>query len=909
MTSIMRSHRAHLHCTQQGKRAGRARQNPDACKRPLEHDHSHAVRRFGPDRDAQSIGQKATAVAGCPHYSVATPQSVAPLIFKFTLDAMSPQPDFESRFALQDINHQDYKGGAYNPRPQYIERRRPHRISVRTPDSARNVLMKELERAEALVKRGQTSPKKSARDAADNLGSDLENLRKSLNSSRNNQKGSSRTEQMPEEEEDLMASIDALSSVLVKLALIEEASNENLAGTASSFVNDATMQAPFKTSQEARSNGGVPQQVNDYAPPTNPPAAAPSEDDPVVRTDMNALDDSSDMCLHSDSIDDADDALANERATGEEVDEEGGYDDDFENSIILGEGDGGEEGGGAVSDEVVDKLNETHKKLDLLERLLTPSKVPAQRVEDAAASVPRELVAVVAPAQRNVEENTVVETVTPTVAAAPVAAAPMSRIASKPFSFKSKGGGAGGGAGGQNNNLMSFFASGPTMLNGNHNSTNNIPNANSAAQPATLPATSASDVVGLAMDGVMPVAPPGAHAPAAAAHMLLAQDIAADAVGISVLKVGSGNGCMPSSHIVPATSEAAVPEGRNMGGGRAGRGRLNLGLASATNMHDADPSPAYQPTSMRGGRAGRGLLDLGGPSVKSNSCVAVDSCGGGVVGAVISRATTALSTASTNEDGRTEWAGGEGGSERKLSAGGKKKISKEEIRRAMLSAKDCAGGSAEHVEAPAFVPPQFPAGRRRIADEEDTHKVPLHVDGEAARACSLLPGDSRGVEGAVHDAHDMVNEGSTRGARGGGAFDLDIDRLPSSSSGDALPSSQPASARPGRRGPVRATGPPRFDAGLGAEAKAAVADAGANVGGGEGGMGGGGGVVAGQRSRSPVERFVFESSLEELDLGGDGAAPRGSGSAPGAPSSYAVHGGRMAGLDLSLDRSLECEEL
>jgi len=740
--------------------------------------------------------------------------------------------------------------------------------------------MKELERAEALVRRGKTSPKKSARDAADNLGSDLENLRKSLNSGRNNQKGSSRTEQMPEEEEDLMASIDALSSVLVKLALIEEASNENLVGTASSFVNDATMQAPFKTSQEARSNGGVPQQVNDYAPPTNPPAAAPSEDDPVVRTDMNALDDSSDMCLHSDSIDDADDALANERATGEEVDEEGGYDDDFENSIILGEGDGGEEGGGVVSDEVVDKLNETHLKLDLLERLLTPSKV----------------------------ENTVVETVTPTVAAAPVAAAPMSRIASKPFSFKSRGGGAGGGAGGQNNNLMSFFASGPTMLNGNHNNTDNILNANSAAQPATLPATSASDVGGLAIDGVVPVAPPpGAHAPGAAAHVLLAQDIAADAVGISVIEVGSGNGCMLSSRIAPATSEAAVPEGRNMGGGRAGRGRLNLGLASATNMHDADPSPAYQPTSMRGGRAGRGLLDLGGPSVKSNSCVAVDSCGGGVVGAVISRALTASSTASANVDGRMEWAGGEGAGERGLSAGGKKKISKEEIRRAVLAAQHCAGGSAEHVEAPAFVPPQFPAGRRRIADEEDTRKVPLHVDGEAARACSLLPGDSRGVEGAVHDAHDMVNEGSTRGARGAGAFYLDP--LPSSSSGDALPSSKPASARPGRRGPVRAMGPPRFDAGLGAEAKAAAADAGANVGGGEGGMGGGGGVMAGQRSRSPVERFVFESSLEELDLGGGGAAPRGSGSALGVPSSYAVHGGRMAGLDSSLDRSLECEEL
>ena len=108
----------------------------------------------------------------------------------------------------------------------------------------------------------------------------------------------------------------------------------------------------------------------------HPPSAAPFDDDPVVRPDMGALDESSDMCLHSDSIDDADEELANDEEAQAALDQGGddddGYDDDFETSMIADAEGGVEESG--VSDEVVDKLNETKSKIDLLERLLPPAK-------------------------------------------------------------------------------------------------------------------------------------------------------------------------------------------------------------------------------------------------------------------------------------------------------------------------------------------------------------------------------------------------------------------------------------------------------------------------------------------------------------------------------------------------------
>jgi hypothetical protein len=111
----------------------------------------------------------------------------------------------------QDINHQDFRGGGGGgaaARPQYIERRRPHRISIRTPDTARDILMRELERAEAIVKRGKKSPKQAVRKAVDELGSELSALRQSLGSTHTNAAG------VPENDTDLVASIDALSSML-----------------------------------------------------------------------------------------------------------------------------------------------------------------------------------------------------------------------------------------------------------------------------------------------------------------------------------------------------------------------------------------------------------------------------------------------------------------------------------------------------------------------------------------------------------------------------------------------------------------------------------------------------------------------------------------------------------------------
>lgn len=94
---------------------------------------------------------------------------------------------------------------------------------------------------------------------------------------------------------------------------------------------------------------------------------------------------------------------------------------------------------------------------------------------------------------------------------------------------------------------------------------------------------------------------------------------------------------------------------------------------------------------------------------------------------------------------------------------------------------------------------------------------------------------------------------------------------------------------------VRATGPPRFEAGVGAEARAAQAQ-----------LEGGGGL-AGAGRRSPVEN---SSSLEAIDLGGGaGGGRRGRGVIGGGSAAVVSAQVAAVALDSSLDRSLECEEL
>ena len=106
----------------------------------------------------------------------------------------------------------------------------------------------------------------------------------------------------------------------------------------------------------------------------------------------------------------------------------------------------------------------------------------------------------------------------------------------------------------------------------------------------------------------------------------------------------------------------------------------------------------------------------------------------------------------------------------------------------------------------------------------------------------------------------------------------------------------PRSLVSGRRGPVRATGPPRFVAGIGAEARAAAAAV---------------QVEHGMRARPNVARV--SDSMEGIgalvgggEAGGVGGADRGSGSESALCRRVAGVG---LALDSSLDRSLECEML
>lgn len=148
------------------------------------------------------------------------------------------QPSARKRPEWQDINRQDYaSGGRPAPRVQYAERRKPHRV---LPQASRDALARGLERAEAISHKMKVSPKHEMREAAEAAEAAYARIRHSLGSAKKDQEGAraKSSGDTQAEADDLAESIDALSSVLdSKLALIAEASQEHLAGTASSFVH------------------------------------------------------------------------------------------------------------------------------------------------------------------------------------------------------------------------------------------------------------------------------------------------------------------------------------------------------------------------------------------------------------------------------------------------------------------------------------------------------------------------------------------------------------------------------------------------------------------------------------------------------------------------------------------------
>ena len=815
---------------------------------------------------------------------------------------MRKVPAQRRRPEWQDINAVNYKGGGSAARPQYMERRRPHRISVRTPESARDALLKDLDRAEAIAARAKNSPKKSDRQAADGLCDEIRCLRESLGSGRKGKKNDSAAgiNQASENEDDLMASIDALSSVLDnKLAFIAEATGEQFAGTASSFVNGTSgggMQAHVDSKAHVDSTPALP--VGDYQAPSEALAPVPSEDDPVVRADVDVWGDDEDMCLHGDSVDEGDEALEREQPAdasgaarkqgecGQEGGEgdEGQYDDDFETSLVAGDGEQDEH----VSDEIVDKLNETHRKLNVLESLLAPddgaqdTDKEEERIVIGHGGQPTNPVSTALQGESALES----EAVAPEQAVPVVAPALVSRIASKPFSFKSKlGVGAGAGAkGGAAGKLMSFFASGPTMLNGEQNKAQEIQaNAMDVRSSASSKPDAGDSDLGAPSHNAPAQAPATVHALAPVSQPDEVTRQACTLASPGAVPVERKQGAyIPSAHVASHVSgpqnAAQAPPAPAMGGGRAGRGLLNLAAPAPSDLKRADaagPWPVYQPSSAR---AGRGLLDSNGDGGAG--------CGGhapevsappGEAG--ISRGTTASSGGSESVDGRREWTGGSACSdrERATSAGGKKKISKEEIRRAMLAAQQGAGPVGADA-APPLAAPVVP-GRRRTADDEakikpvmeglggEVREVPPNFDGQL-----LGRGDSATADGDF-SRKGGLGMGSGDERKGGASSQIDLGH--GSDCQEQLPLSNFGGGR-GRRGPVRATGPPRFAAGIGAEAKAAAA----------------------------AEPFCAGAG-EDCDVG---VTPLGD-DRRGARAKMTVSAVSAAALDTSLDRSLECEEL
>ena len=644
---------------------------------------------------------------------------------------------------------------------------------------------------------------------------------------------------------------------------------------------------------------------------SNAPATASSEDDPVVRTRVSALDESgADVCLHSDSMDDDNEAAK----PGDEAEEDRGeYDDDFENSLVATGSTPGQE---FVCEKVVDKLEETEAKLDAIECALSCQNEPtlANTTHGTREGV-------------TATDTTAVEELVVTGQANLCQAAPPKPArASKPFSFKSKGAGAGAGvrvasvssgAGKNQGNVMELFASGPTILNANHHKagalsqvqdahqdkpeeknqsqhhsplpphellTADAPGAGKAAAPATTAAVGASgvDIASLSrVERIKLMRLQNQQAAAAGGSAELRPDAAGlvskvleiDESGVAAGTSMDAQAMSPlrTSPTVPSTGGVEVATGAACGaqaparaasagpwggrGGRAGRGLLNL-----DHCRDQDGVAADSEAPNTRGRAGRGLLGLrmGGSSDVS------DAGGSGIGGGEARDATSRAATASpavnvaSRVDGRQEWEGGGGAAPRGVSA--KKKISKEEIRKAMQAAQAARAdmGAVDSNERPetaaseTMMPPPtcgVPAGRRRPAahapqEEEDVSAVAGEKEGGTVEADGGACIAVTGATGAGMDEWGLMM-GSAQ------------DRLPA----------PPPSAGFRRGGPVRATGPPRFASGIGADAKAQAAES---------------------RSRSP---HAEASPLNARGRDGVGVAR-----------------GMDSSLD-RLDRSLECEML
>ena len=647
---------------------------------------------------------------------------------------------------------------------------------------------------------------------------------------------------------------------------------------------------------------------------SNAPATASSEDDPVVRTSVTALDESgADVCLHSDSMDDDTEAAK----PGDEAEEDQGeYDDDFENSL---EAAGSTPGQKYVCEKVVDKLEETEAKLDALECALSCENEPtlANTTHDTRPGV-------TAAYTTAVEEQVVTGQANLCQAAPPKPAR-----ASKPFSFKSKGAGAGAGVGvasvgsgaGKNQgNVMALFASGPTILNANHHKagallpapdahqdkpeeenhcqhhsplpphellTADAPRAGQAAAPATTAAVGASgvDIASLSrVERIKLMRLQNQQAAAAGGSAELRPDAAGSVSKVpeideSGFRVAAGASTDAQGAVSPLRMSPTVPSTAAMGGvevatgaacgaqaparaasagpwggrgGRAGRGLLNL-----DHGQDQDGVAADSEAPNTRGRAGRGLLGLrmGGSSDVSDA--GGPDVGGGEARGATSRAATASPAVhvASRVDERQEWEGGGGAASRGVSA--KKKISKEEIRKAMQAARADVGAvdstvRPETAASETMMPPPTcgaPAGRRRPA---------AHAPQEEEKV-SAVAGEK---EGGRVEADGGACTAVTEAAGAGG----DEWGLLMGSAQDRHPA-PPPSAGFRRGGPVRATGPPRFASGIGADAKAEAAES---------------------RSRSP------EVDVSPLNAGGrDGVG---------------VARGMDSSLD-RLDRSLECEML
>jgi hypothetical protein len=114
----------------------------------------------------------------------------------------------------------------------------------------------------------------------------------------------------------------------------------------------------------------------------------------------------------------------------------------------------------------------------------------------------------------------------------------------------------------------------------------------------------------------------------------------------------------------------------------------------------------------------------------------------------------------------------------------------------------------------------------------------------------------------------------------------------------------------GRRGPVRATGPPRFAAGIASGARQAVEEESARDLGeaqrNKTATSGGGGAGGGSKGAADFISSIMGGAQEARSGGGRGVGGGGGGGGGGVQY---VGASSSAALDSSLDRSLECETL